>query len=96
LKSAIDSLKCAQDTEKQLKGTVTGSKLRQALLFKLVLEYVSLVAQVDSRTQKSQRTQRFILVRTDDALRLAADDPYTQKHPKSGLQQSVGRDLVGG
>ena len=35
------------------KGIVVGSKPRQALLFMVVLECVSLVAQVYSRTQES-------------------------------------------
>ena len=42
-----------------------------------------------------EKTQWFGIIWS---LRLAADDPYTQKHPKSrGLQQSVKEeDLVGG
>ena len=41
-------------------------------------------------TRIIEETQRFILVWAIGALRLAADDPYTQVHPKSRvLQQSV-------
>ena len=62
-----------------------GSKPRQALLFKLVSEYVSLVAWVDSRTQESQRGRNGLFwFGPIGALRPAADDPYTQEHPKSG------------
>ena len=50
-------------------------------------------------TRITERTQWFILIWPIDALRLASNDPYTKKHPKSGrLQQSVRekeRDLVG-
>jgi hypothetical protein len=58
------------------------------------------VARVDSRTQESQRgCNGLFWFGPIDALRSAADDPYTQEHPKSGgLQQSVHekeRDLVG-
>ena len=81
-----------------MEPTVTGSKLRQALLFKLVLEYGSSVARVDSRTQESQRGHNSLSwFRPIGALRLAADDPYTQKHPKmGGLHRVVERYLVGG
>ena len=49
-------------------------------------------------TRMIEGMQRFILVRAIGALHPAADDPYTQEHPKSrGLQQSVKEeDLVGG
>ena len=40
-------------------------------------------------TRIIERTQRFILFGPIDALRLAADDPYTQKHPKSGGYNKV-------
>ena len=56
---------------------------QQALLFETVLEYVSLVARVDSRTQESQRGHNGLSwFRPIDALHLVADDPYTQEHPK--------------
>jgi hypothetical protein len=65
-------------------ASVAGSKPRQALLFVVVSKWVSPVARVDSRTRESQEgTQRFILVWAIGALRPAADDPYTQEHPKS-------------
>ena len=67
-----------------MEPTVTGSKLRQALLFKLVLEYGSSVARVDSRTQESHRGRNGLsCFGPIDALRPATDDPYTQKHIKS-------------
>jgi hypothetical protein len=44
----------------------------------------------------TEGTQRFILVRAIGALRPAADDPYTQEHPKSeGYNRVEERDLVG-
>ena len=35
-------------------------------------------------TRIAERTQRLSWFGPIDALRLAADDPYTQEHPKSG------------
>jgi hypothetical protein len=65
---------------------VAGSELRLALLFESVLKYISPVTRVDSRTQESQRGHNGLSwFRLIDALRLAADDPYTQEHPKSGV-----------
>ena len=67
------------------------------MLFELVSEYGSPVAWVNSRTQDSQKECNglswFVPI---DALRPAADDPYTQKHLKLGDYNSVERDLVGG
>ena len=55
---------------------IVGSKPRQALLFESVLEYVSAVAWVDSRTQESQRGHNGLSwFRAIDALCPAADDP---------------------
>jgi len=66
--------------------TVTGSEPHQALLFESMLEYVSPAAQVDSRTQESQRGHNGLSwFGPINALRPAADDPYTQEHPKSGV-----------
>ena len=75
-----------------------GLEPRQALLFKFVSEYVSAVARVDSRTQESHRGRNGLSwFGPIGALCLAADDPYTQKHPKSGgYNRVVERDLVGG
>ena len=61
---------------------------------------MSPVSRVDSRTQESQRGRNGLLwFGPISALCPAADDPYTQEHPKSRvLQQSVQekeRDLVG-
>jgi hypothetical protein len=79
---------------------VAGSKPRQALLFESMLEYVSLVARVDSRTQESYRGRNSLSwFGPIGALRLVADDPCTQKHPKSRGHNRVykrKRDLVGG
>ena len=62
-----------------------GLEPRQALLFELVSEYMSLVARVESRTQESQRgCNGLSWFGPIDALRQAGDDPYTQEHPKSG------------
>ena len=62
---------------------IMGMELRQALLFESVSEYVSLVARVDSRTQESQSEHNGLSwFEPIDALRLAANDPYTQEHPK--------------
>ena len=76
------------DGELVLKGmfaswaSVAGSKPRQALLFESVLEYMSPVARVDSRTQESQRgCNGLSWFSPINALRLATDDPYTQEHP---------------
>ena len=68
------------------------------MLFESVSEYGSLVAWVDSRTQESQRGHNGLSwFGPIGALRLAADDPYTQKHPKmGGLHRVVERYLVGG
>jgi hypothetical protein len=53
-------------------------------LFESVSEYGSPVAWVDSRTQESQRGHNDLSwFRAIGALRLAADDLYSQKHPKS-------------
>ena len=61
-----------------------------SMLFESVLEYGSLVALVDSRTQESHRGRnglsRFGPI---GAQRLSANDPYTQKHPKSGGYNSI-------
>ena len=47
-------------------------------------------------TRITEGTQRFILVQAIGALRPAADDHYTQEHPKSrGLQQSVKEEKFG-
>ena len=78
---------------------VIGLIPQQTLLFESVSEYVSLVAWVDSRTQESQRGRNGLFwFGPIGALRPAADDPYTQEHPKTrGLQQSVKeKSLVGG
>ena len=61
-----------------------GSEWWQALLFELVLEYVSLVARVDLRKQESQRRNSLSWFGSIDALCPATDDPYTQEHPKLG------------
>jgi hypothetical protein len=63
---------------------VAGSELSQALLFESALEYVSLVARVDSRTTRIQRGRNDLsYFRPIGALCPAVDDPYTQEHPKS-------------
>jgi hypothetical protein len=63
-----------------------GSEPRQALLFESVSEYVSPVARVDSTTLESQRgCNDLSWSGSIDALRPAANDPYTQEHPKSGV-----------
>ena len=68
-------------------ASVAGSEPRQALLFEVVSECVSPVARVDSRTQESQRGRNGLSwFRPINALRPAADDPYTQKHPKSRVK----------
>ena len=65
---------------------VTGLEPWQALLFESVSEYVSPVARVDSRTQESQRgCNGLSWFGPISALRPAADDPYTQEHPKPGV-----------
>jgi hypothetical protein len=65
---------------------IVGSKPRQALLFESVLEYGSPMARVDSRTQESQRGLNGLSwFGPISALRQAADNTYTQKHPKSGV-----------
>ena len=94
------------DGELVLKGmfaswaSVAGLELRQALLFESVSEYVSLVVRMDSKTQESQRGRSGLSwFRTIGAIRPAADDPYSQKHPKLGGYNRVyrrKRDLVGG
>jgi hypothetical protein len=62
----------------------------QALLFESVSEYVSLVARVDSRTQELQRGRNGLSwFGPIDALRPVANDPYTQKHLKSGGYNKV-------
>jgi hypothetical protein len=64
---------------------VAGSKPRQALLFEVVSEYVSLVARVDSRTQESQRRRNGLSwFGPIGDLCLATDDSSTQGHPKLG------------
>ena len=67
-----------------------GVKTTASMLFESVSEYGSSVARVDSRTQESQRGRNglswFGLI---GALHLAADDPYTQKHLKSGGSNRV-------
>jgi hypothetical protein len=69
-------------------------------LFEVASEYMSPVARVDLRIQESQRECNDLSwFGPIDALRPAADDPYTQEHLKSGgynkvLQEKV-RDLVG-
>jgi hypothetical protein len=80
-------------------ATVVRSKPRQALLFESVSEYVSPVARVDSRTQESQRGHNGLSwFGPIDAQHPAADDPYTQKHPKSGVttvcRERFGRGLA--
>ena len=51
-----------------------------------MLEYVSPMARVDSRTQESQRGRNGLSwFGPIDALRAVADDPYTQKHRKPGV-----------
>jgi hypothetical protein len=66
--------------------TAAGLKPRQALLFESVSEYVFSVARVDSRTQEPQRGRNGLSwFEPIDALRPAADDLYTQEHPKSGV-----------
>ena len=63
-----------------------GVRTTQSLLFESVLEYVSLVARVDSRTQKSlRRCNGLSWFRPISALCPATDDPCTQEHSKSGV-----------
>ena len=67
-----------------------GSKQRQALLFESVSEYGSPVAWVNSRTQDSQKECNGLSwFWPIGALHPAADDPYTQKHPKLGAYNRV-------
>ena len=69
-----------------------GSKPQQTLLFVVMSECVSSVAWVDSRTQESQGGRNGLSwFGPIDALRQAADDPYTQEHPKSGGYNRVYR-----
>ena len=80
-------------------ASVAGSEPRQALLFEVVSECVSPVVRVDSRTQESQRGHKDLSwFGPIDVLRPAADDPYTQKHPKSGgyniVEERFGRGLA--
>ena len=64
---------------------IAGSEPQQALLFEMVSEYASPVARVDSRTQESQRGHNGLSwFGPIDALRPAADDPYTKMHSKLG------------
>ena len=64
---------------------IVGSETRQALLFESMSDYVSPVARVNTRTQESQSGHNGLSwFGPIGALRLAADDPYTQKHPKLG------------
>jgi hypothetical protein len=71
--------------------SVAGLKPRQTLLFMVVSECMSLVVRMESRTQESQRERNGLpWFGPIGVLRLGADDPYIQEHPKSGgLQQSV-------
>ena len=76
-----------------------GLEPRQAVLFESVSEYGYPVTRVDSRTQESQRERNGLSwFGPIDALRPAADDPYTQKHPKSGgynrVVERFGRGLT--
>ena len=60
------------------------------MLFELVSEYGSPVARADSRTQESQKEYNGLSwFWPIGALRPAADDPYTQKHLKSGSYNRV-------
>ena len=76
-----------------------GVRTMASMLFESVLEYGSLVALVDSRTQESHRGRNGLSwFGPIDALRPAADDHYTQKHPKSGVttlcRERFGRGLA--
>ena len=76
-----------------------GTEPRQALLFESVSEYRSPEVRVDSRTQEPQRRHNILSwFGPIGALRLVADDPYAQKHPKSGgynrVVERFGRGLA--
>ena len=82
-----------------MNGACRGVGTTASMLFESVLEYGSPVAPVDSRTQESQRGHKDLSwFGPIDVLRPAADDPYTQKHPKSGgyniVEERFGRGLA--
>ena len=71
---------------KRSKWLCRGVGTASCMLFESVSEYGSPVARVDVRTRESQRGRNGLSwFGPIDALRLVADDPYAQKHPKSGV-----------
>jgi hypothetical protein len=84
--SSPDRARIGLDTAPTWRASCRGVRTAASMLFKLVSEYGSSVARVDSRTQESQRGRNDLSwFEPIGAIRPVVNDPYTQKHPKLGV-----------